>query len=185
MQNLSFLESFDHKVSTPVDHPIKTYDDGFAAGWSAAMAEFDSHQSRLKEEITTTLVDSSFGYHEAQAHFQAGMEAYLESIVELLIPATTMQAFHDKVLSALKENLDDVGKTPISLSVPSDQVNIFSEIVEPLNLTHLKILKNDEIDAHAAFIFGSGFEYFIDMNTAISVITAHSATLFEQQKGVS
>ena len=182
--NLS-LESFDRQVDTPAESCARTYDEGYAEGQAAAKQSFEEEQTNFKEELIQILNDSAFGYQEAQAHFQSGMQIYLRSVFERVLPELRAPALHAELIAILNDGVKRAAEDQITLQVSSDQFGPVSALVAQMDFPHVQVSQSEDLKTHAAFISSPSREIALDVDAAVDAIAKHSAILLQPIEEVS
>jgi hypothetical protein len=182
------LESFDDLAGASQaeqDEVVATYDDGVRDGKTAAQQANQREQAHIRASVGEALIDGMFGYREAQAHFTAGMTAYIDSILEQVLPQFLAPALHIRLRHLLVEALEKDAAQPILLRLPPDQILAFQAIVDDLDLSQVRVEPDATLNDHAAFFMGNGAETSIDFDALQQTIFAHSAVLIAPAKEVS
>lgn len=182
------LESFDidrNNTSTQAFETQVSYDDGFKDGEAAATALFSKEQVTLRSVVVEALSDSTFGYQEAQTHFLNGIQEYLNTILNSVIPAILCHAFHAQLRDILRAALLEDVTSPIILRLPPNQLGAFAAIIDDLGCVHVDIQSDSDLTDHAAFFAGPGGETSLDLDALLENIKEYSAIMLQPSQKVS
>jgi hypothetical protein len=174
------LESFDKAEFKPEKYEPKSdplYVAGFNDGRATAESEIAVEQNHMRASVVEGLTDGIFGYQEAQLHFLSGMTAYVDAVLEMVLPAVLTNGLHAQLRDLLIQALEVDADLPIELRLPVDQVIAFQAAVADLNLKHVTLIPDHSLTDHAAFITSKAGKTSLDLDRVLQAIKDHSEIL--------
>jgi len=188
MGSILSLERFDEhsKGGLGAEDKIKgSFDDGYREGWEAAEIAWANNQTQLRASVVESFSDANFGYAEAQAHYLAGMTSYVTALVETVLPAVLHPAFHAQLRAMLLEALKRDSEGPIAIHLPTGQVEAFEAAVADLDLMQMRLIPDENLSDHAAFMSETSRETSLDLDAVKQAIREHTAILLKKTKKAS
>lgn len=96
---------------------LKSYEQGYSAGWEDATAAQSAEESRLRADLARNLQALGFTFHEARVHVLRAIEPLLVEVVTHLLPSLAREALAPLVLETLMPLADDMAEAPLTLMV--------------------------------------------------------------------
>jgi flagellar assembly protein FliH len=178
-------------LQTPSDPPkaqneeaaLKSFEDGYQAGWEDAIKAQADTQSAIREEFAQSLQDMSFTYHEALFKLTSGMQPLMTELLEKLLPAVAKGALVAHLSEQLETLVKDMAEQPIEI-VTSPENQIAIESLMPEGHDHpFRPSFDPTLSPGQAFLKIGQSERSIDLDQVIQGIeTAMSAYFFEMEQ---
>ena len=153
------------------DQKLKAFEAGYQAGWDDSLKAKEGAQEKLQTELSQSLLDASFTYHEALAKLTTSFEAVMTEVVSKLLPEVVKTSLGAHIVEQTKQML--AAKTGQSVEIVVNPEN--SAVMEQILGEHLDnpfaLVSEDTLSAGQAFIRVSDNECQIDLDTVISEVS--------------
>lgn len=133
------LEDFD-ALAAPPSPPTLTvaeveeirrnaYENGFQAGAADAIAAAQADETRLSDELVSSLQDLSFAFHEASAHVMTNVAPVLRAMLETVLPRVMSETVGYTILEAVEPLIEEAAGIPVRLLVSPDEAPAVRAII--------------------------------------------------------
>jgi flagellar assembly protein FliH len=121
------LETFDtvnpYRPVTPEamallaeEQRLAAFEEGYRAGWDDATTAEDQEAGRISSELSHTLKDLSFTFHEARTHVLLAIGPLVRDIVAKILPPIAAQSLPQMVLDRVQGDLQLAAESPMQLT---------------------------------------------------------------------
>lgn len=84
----SYIEEPESEDDDLAEHKLKSFEDGYEAGWVDAVKATESDQDAILSEFKQNLDDNAFTYQEALGKLTTALKPMLHAIVSKVLPRT-------------------------------------------------------------------------------------------------
>lgn len=146
----NFTEGFGQVNSGTAELCQKDYEAGYKAGWDDATIEQLKFQEALKADLSQTLQELAFTFHEARANVLQSIEPVFRELITKTVPSILKETVGMHIVEQLQKTT--AGHLPDSLTLavaPKDRDRI--EAALPADLTApLDIVEDTELETGQA-----------------------------------
>ena len=165
---------------------LAAFERGYGAGWDDAIQARDQGRDQLSAELSSTLSDLSFTYHEALTRMTLSLEPMFQSLVQTVLPEMLEQGFGPELVAQLCEMAKEQVDQPMLLRVPPGTEGQVASVM-PQDLRPLpKIVEDPSLEAGQARLQVGTACREVDNSALLSAISgAFDAYVFEAKKALS
>ena len=165
---------------------LTAFESGYGAGWEDAVQAQDQVRGQLSADLSGTLSDLSFTYHEALTRMTLSLEPMFQGLVQTVLPETLNKGFGHQLVSQLCEMARDQVGQPMLLRVPDG----IAEQVEPLvpqdMSLPLRIVEDPSLQPGQARLQVGSTSREVDCAALLTAISgAFDAYIFEAKEALS
>lgn len=122
MSSLSLEDFGDPGSALVTDIPAATdrFDDGYNAGWDDAMAQVETEQARVSEQLADRLTELEHNQRAAMSTALTTLEPALRDVFDKLLPRTVKRAFFPILLEEVEAVLASGAESLILAVAPED-----------------------------------------------------------------
>ncbi|MCK0095763.1 hypothetical protein MWU60_09285 [Yoonia sp. F2084L] len=169
------LEAFDADLTEDMpNNPAvqQAYDDGYAAGLTAATQD----QSAISAELVQHIADLEFSYSEARGDILRTLSPLLDRVVERLLPHCVAAGFATELSAILYQAATTDLPDAVSITVHPDQRAAVAAELSDYN-TDISIIGDAALGPNAAWITQGTRESYLDLDALLSQITEILSTI--------
>ena len=101
------------------------FEKGYAAAWKDVLEKQDNQRQAWETQLTHSLQDLSFTYHEASAHILESLQPLLEKTLATLLPQIAEQTLPHIITEQIMEHLTTQGQPRIQItSAPDTRIEL-------------------------------------------------------------
>lgn len=178
------LDCFDAVQNDAPDPAIDdAYQKGFSDGLESKMAEIDSNNAVLEDNLIAAISDLSFGYVEARAHLTEGLRGLFNAITDRLVPEMIEATFAAQLADQILAQCEAAFARPITLFLHPEKIALVEPFVTAATGLTITCLADETLTQTEAR-WGSGpDEMTYDLAPlAATIRTALDAVLYENIK---
>lgn len=185
MGKVAFLEAFDvlPEPELPAEPagPSEEWLDGHAAGFAAAMAEFEARQGALSADLCQSVADLNMTVVEARRLLADGLGPLFDGLATQLLPVALCESFAPRVAADLAGMaLADLAR-PLTLRVRPEAVASVAQAVTGLPALAVEIVPDPGLGPLEALIDGPSGESAFDLDRLLSALRAALANLIPEE----
>ena len=173
------LEDFADPTPAKESQISPDWQDGYDAGYAAALADCARTQSQLSQDTIQALSDITFGFAEARLHVLAGLEPLFRSLVNRILPAALADGFSAHVLSRLLAAAKTDISQPFRVTLHPTQVAAISNVLPDQLATLLTLAADSALSPHTAMIDGPTAETALDHDALLADLSDSLSALFD------
>ncbi len=161
------------------DEKLKSFEDGYSAGWDDAMKAQEERGKKLSSALNDAVETASVSKEQAFSAFSQANAEFLNALLNLAFPQVSpnILAFHVKDV-IVKYGID-VSDVACELLVSEKQFEVVSGCAKDLELQDLKIVASNKIELDCALMKYHTQEKSIDLDELFGVLRSlceHLAT---------
>ena len=101
------------------------FEKGYAAAWKDVLEKQDNQRQAWETQLTHSLQDLSFTYHEASAHILESLQPLLEKMLATLLPQIAEQTLPHIIAEQIMEHLTTQGQPRVQItSAPDTRIEL-------------------------------------------------------------
>ncbi len=190
------LEDFSAQANTDAVHlladealeelRLEAFERGYGAGWEDAAATQEKNRAVFTEELSKSIADASFTYHEALARMSRSLEPMFQSLINAVLPETLERGLVRRISDQLCDMAREQVAQPVSLCVPIG----FADEIRPL-LAHdlpmpVTVTEDEALSLGQARLQVGMAEREVDCSALLASIgQAFDAYIFEAKKALA
>lgn len=164
-------EMFEHSTEELEDIKLKSFEQGYGAGWDDAIKAQQEGMTLLSDTVEASIKDLQMTQEDSLRAFTEATLPLLEGMVSKVLPILADHSFAFAVRSVLEKSLTEATKLPVEIRVAADQQNQVAHALSDKPAAEIS-LKTDETLAPGQACIGLGAsEQQIDLDGLIKEIT--------------
>jgi flagellar biosynthesis/type III secretory pathway protein FliH len=175
---ISSDQSVDNRLEA---EKIRSFEDGYKAGWEDAVEAQTKNQKKLTSGLTNNLQEISFGYHEARNSLLQELRPLFEAIGEKFLP----EIGRSSLGPIIAEEIQKLGKEqcdhPIEIVTSSADFDFLKELLEDVISDPFTLSSDQGLAEGQVFLRLGAIEKEIDFEKLILEIRRCIENLFEQE----
>ncbi|QQA42967.1 hypothetical protein [Pelagovum pacificum] len=178
------LECFDRHTAEPAPEPPASpalgYEDGFATGREAGLAEAQEEQARLTEDVALKFSELAFTLEEARSGVLASLEPMLRGLVDTLVPELARASLSPWVVEAIMDAARADSRAPIALLVSEEAHAALSAIAEQQKGLRISVDATATLGGGEVLIRTPERETMLDLDRLVTEIGEALQNLFTE-----
>lgn len=164
------------------DEKLKSFEDGYSAGWDDAMKAQEERGRKLSSALQEAVAQARVTKEEAFGVFSEASANLLNTLLGAALPKFSSQivSFHAKEL--IQRFNIDLDAVDTELVVSTHQVDVFASHVKDLQINDLKIIGSSSLDVDQAIMRFSGQEKGIDLDELYKLLHTLCETIVTRDK---
>ncbi|PWR02189.1 flagellar biosynthesis protein [Meridianimarinicoccus roseus] len=146
---------------------LLAFENGYKAGWDDSTNTIAADESKISSALKANLSDLSFTYHEARVHVLKGVEGFVKSAVEGVLPKIARTALPELIWEQMSSLAHEASSQPITLLVAPKNREVLEGLL-PEDLGFPVVIKEETtLVGDQIFVKVGAEEKAVDMTTAI------------------
>jgi len=164
------------------DEKLKSFEDGYSAGWDDAMKAQEERGRKLSSALQEAVAQARVTKEEAFGVFSEASANLLNTLLGAALPKFSSQivSFHAKEL--IERFSIDLNAIDTELVVSSHQVDVFTSHIKDIQINDLKIIGSSDLDVDQAVMRFSGQEKGIDLDELYKLLHTLCETIVTRDK---
>ncbi|QFT58381.1 hypothetical protein FIU94_06035 [Sulfitobacter sp. THAF37] len=159
---------------------LAAFENGYQAGWDDATNAHQNAQQKAVSELSQTIQDMSFTYHEAFAGLSVAMRPILEAIATRLLPDVARIALSAQIVAEVATLAKDQSGAIFEITVAPDALPVMEEIAARFPKLPFRFLGDAELTGGQALIAAGQIEREINLDAVRQSIAEAVEAFFEQ-----
>ena len=164
------------------DEKLKSFEDGYSAGWDDAMKAQEERGRKLSSALQEAVAQARVTKEEAFGVFSEASANFLNTLLSAALPKFSSQivSFHAKEL--IERFSIDLNAIDTELVVSAHQVDVFTSHMKDIQINDLKIVGSSDLDVDQAVMRFSGQEKGIDLDELYKLLHTLCETIVTRDK---
>ncbi len=165
---------------------LAAFDHGYGAGWEDAIQAQEQSRGHISTELSKTLEDMSFTYHEALTRMTLSLEPMFQSLVQLVLPDSIDRSFAIRLSEQLRDMARDQIDQPMQILVPEGRGAGVESVLRPDMPQRPRVIEDPSLQPGQARLQVGISRREVDCTSLLaSVAQAFESYMFEAKEAVS
>ncbi len=165
---------------------LAAFEQGYSAGWEDAVQAQEQSRAKISTELSKSLEDMSFTYHEAVTRMTLSLEPMFQSLVNVVLPETLERGFAVSLVEQLTDMAREEIGQPMQIYVPANRAVEVEEMLPPELSAPTRVIEDPSLDAGQARLQVGTSQREVDCSDLLaSVAGAFDAYIFKAKEAVN
>lgn len=164
------------------EEKLKSFEAGYGAGWEDAVKAQTDAASQLATDLSQSISDMEFTFHEATGQFADLIQPILQQIVTKMLPNIARETLGVHIVDEIKALLDGMVSDHVIIATSPDHAEPLSKLLDSHPELNASVLADANLSPGQAQIRIADTERELDLDTVISGIDDAVAAFFHALK---
>lgn len=165
---------------------LAAFEQGYTAGWEDAIQAQEQSRGTLSAELSRSLGDMSFTYHEALNRMTLALEPMFQSLVRVVLPETLERGFATRLIEQLGDMAREQIDQPMQILVPEGRAAEVESLLPPDLTPSPRVIEESSLEPGQARLLVGMSQREVDCSALLSsVAEAFEAYVFEAREALS
>ena len=162
------------------DVRLSAFENGYQAGWEDATKAHETDQEKLGADLSQTLQDMSFTYHEAFSKLSLAMQPLIAKIVTKLLPEIARKTLGAHVMTEVAKLMNEESEGAIEIAVAPENLALIEGLVSGETPLPFKLTADSNLSGGQVFVRSASAEREINLDAVQASIAIAVDAFFNE-----